>query len=702
MRKRTILGFIALTGLVLLYSNCHAQESMKEDHVRRLIKQLKSDKEDLARDAGISLSKMGSDPINALVNASRDKNWGKRHRAIYVLGHCGKAAIPHLYKILENSQGLLQSQAISGLRRIGHYDHNTLHRLSPHLKSANPVVRECAEQILLDQKSSLSLLHLLRANPKRRADVKTAFIELGQKSHPTLLELLSSKDEREQELATGVLARNGQTAISELKDLLHKGNRTAAFHALRLLLSFGRESKLSWADLQPSLESTSLRDQALALSALTILENPRDEILATVESKLSSISLELRCIAALTHIQKTKTVTERSESILHSGLSNGDLRTKTLVLTGLPTLPKLSVRFLPSLLMHTKVPQEDLRWHALKCLRAFRPVLQGYRDILVQSLHEEPSPKIRALYLDRLSELDLTGVKDTGKWLEYLKDNDPGIQQKTLYCLSKMGAMNVQAQKAVAHCLSSQSPLVKQNAIVLLTHWKTNDPEILRQISACLGDANPELRNQAGRALLTRSSASLVVMRKALTTTSTREKSNLISLLGRLKDTESKGAIESCLFAKEPTLRLSALMASAELKNPSPKAARQILKLADKDPVASVRQIATQVKQRLGLKKAKGDDPKALIAQFQSKDTVVRYRVLSELIKLSKKAVPALVTGLTDSNVDIRYHCAGALELLAEHSESAVPALSKALKDPEKKVREAARKALAKILKISK
>lgn len=687
--------------ILLLPSSGSAQDaapSASQD-IPRLIKELKGDNEDRSSRAGQRLASLRDLAIPALVQASKDKAWGKRDRAVYVLGYCGPKAAPQLFKILEASTGRMQSQALSGIRRVAFYERGSIPRLRPFLNSKNPVLRQLTEQIFLEMNSGEALLGLYRIRPQLRGHIVEAAVKLDVKGRAPFLKLLEAEEEQDRLFATEIFARSGPTHTEGLRQILRGSDRRAAHLALQLLLSYGPKVVIPWEELQRSLDSSGLEEKVLAFTALERITEPKEALSAFLRSSLSDSSVDVRSIAALVSLRKSSLVLDRHLSILKVGLRQGQAKTKLFILRRLPPFIRNDSDFAPLLVALAKDPQPELRGAALRCIGVVPSLFQSHSSTLFDQMLSESVPALKRSYLDLLSEFRLQDALGGKKeWLSLLETLDLGLQRGALVCLSKIKTLGSKAELKLSKLLSSSDSMVKQNALVVLTRWETKDPVVLGRFCDCLGDKDRGFRNQAGQALLKLSKAALPAMREALKTATGREKSNLVSLLGQLKDKSSQGAIERCLQSKDPRLRINAVIALSQLGTPSDEAASNLLVMAENDSVKAIRQIAGRVRDQLKLKHTLQSKMIAWVGQFESRDALRRYEALTALVKQGKLAVPVLVKGLEHDSVERRYHCAGALGAIGEKASDAIPALSKRLKDPEKKVRDAAKKALSSIL----
>lgn len=697
---KSLYKYILIIMLFLpLHSSAQDRVPSASQDIPRLIKELKGDDEDRSSRAGQRLATLRDLAIPALVQASKDKNWGKRDRAVYVLGHCGPKAAPQLYKILEASTGRMQSQALSGIRRVAVYRKESIPRLLPFLKSKNPVLKGLSEQIFIEMKSGDALRLLYQIRPQLRGRIVEAAVKLDVEGRAPFLKLLASDKEQDRQFATEIFARSGPAHTAGLRQILKGSDRRAAHLALQLLLSYGPKVVIPWEELQRSLHSSSLEEKVLAYTALERITEPKEALSAFLTSSLSDASVDLRSVAALVALRKSSLVHDRHLSILKVGLKQGRAKTKLFILRRLPPFIRNDSDFAPLLVALAKDTQPELRSAALRCMGVVPSLFQSHALTLFHQLLSESDPRLKRSYLDLLSELrlqDAVGAKK--EWLSLLETIDFGVQRGVLVCLSKIKTLGEKAELKISKLLSSPDAVVKQNALVVLTRWETRDPVVLGRFCDCLGDKDRGFRSQAGQALLKRSKAALPVMREALKTATGREKCNLLSLLGQLRDKSSRATIERCLRAKDPRLRVNAVLALSQLGAPSDEAGCEILVMAENDPVKAIRQIASRVRDQLKLKHTLQSKMIAWVGQFESGDALRRYEALTALVKQGKLAVPVLVKGLEHDSVERRYHCAGALGAMGEKASEAIPALSKRLKDPEKKVRDAAKKALSSIL----
>jgi HEAT repeat protein len=343
-------------------------------------------------------------------------------------------------------------------------------------------------------------------------------------------------------------------------------------------------------------------------------------------------------------------------------------------------------------------------------------------------LHDS-SPAVRQNALAALDQIGCELEPVTPQIVECLEDVEPTIRDRARLILAKIGRAS---EPAVVAALSRSNPEARRLGLLLLPHVGLS-PEAVPIVRDCLKDADPRSRQAALAALVSVHEESSAEVVEALHDENLQVTAQAVEALARhLEDGESAIPRLAELLSRQPSLRLSALRALGAF---GPRAAAALPQVEERldDPESVVRIEAIQAWIRLRPERETAVSKLAKIAA-SDEDGVVRIaaagaqfdlgaqpaEVLPPLIQLlhsptlteaeaaantlgeisceaAQSQVPALLIRLEAENLDSRRSAAAALAGLGSEARQAIPALCRALTDPDEIVIDHASRALGRL-----
>jgi HEAT repeat protein len=615
---------------------------------------------DVRRKAAWALAQLNAKPeqsVPCLTAALDDKDIDVREQAADSLAVFGKAAVPPLLDKLKASDKEPRRLAIRAVRQIG-----------PTATDAIPLLRAQ----LLDPESGL------------QDEAAAALAHIGKPAIPVLVEALKGDD--------GPMLRQVMTGFGSFWAMAAIWHDPAVQRrqAINALGSIGTETldvlldalQDRHSDVREQaagvLGSLGYRDRRIVLPLAERLRDPSDSVRAQAAWALRGLSPDVRLL--LPELQQA--VADPNAAVrLHAVTFLGSL--------GAPALPLLLQAFKDkdlavqrqalAMLQETNVDSETL-------ISAVAPLLLGdnadLRRDAVAVLHRCGSPALPYL-------------------IQALRDPSAEVREQVVLALQDVGADDKELHQALLQASKDKDAFVRAGALAALLRF---GPQSLPQIEAGMKDQSPLVRKAAAGALGRLSNLKTVPL--------------LIAALGDEDDKVWDEARKSLTDMRADNRKLLPLLKPA-LKSPERSVRKgtafimrrfgadavPLLLEALKDPDPGVNYAAAYALDDIG-GPARPAIPALVDAATTHADKKVRDMARKALMKMHgqgefwenpKDGVPGLVDLLEATDASTRYGAAVTLGVIGPPAQTAIPALSKALKDPSPSVAQAAQYALERI-----
>jgi HEAT repeat protein len=313
---------------------------------------------------------------------------------------------------------------------------------------------------------------------------------------------------------------------------------------------------------------------------------------------------------------------------------------------------------------------------------------------------KDKSPKVREKAAEALGNFRKYSDKITPALLETLRDDSDKVRQTTLIALGLLGNRSDLVVEAIAPFLKDDNETTRVNAAVALANLKKADWEAVPTLMEAMSNPREDVRKAVVRAMVKIARENPEKVLPVLTKSLTSKKANVAKeslIILRRMGKKAEPAIPELVAAYDDILDLNKWRALAAIvaMDSQGDAALELLKkgLKDKDPEARREALFGLLRLR-----SKLDDPVTpFVEALDDDDEGNLLTAISMLRSLGPKlseAEPKLVALASHPDKRVRQGALRTLGSIRSPSGDTLNALSKALKDPEERVRMAAISAL--------
>lgn len=283
-----------------------------------------------------------------------------------------------------------------------------------------------------------------------------------------------------------------------------------------------------------------------------------------------------------------------------------------------------------------------------------------------------------------------------------LKDNNESVRQQVVLALQSVGADEKLLRPALLEALKDGDPFVRAGTLGALTRF---GPSAIPQLSEALKDRSPLVRKVAATALGRFDLKVAPLLIAALQDDDDQvwdaARKSLIGLAAENK--KLLPLIVQALKSDNKNVRIGAAYVMERFGSD---AVPYLVETMKDDPQPSVQWAAVDTIDTIGLPARKALLPLAEVAANPNSTVKMRDGAIAAMLKMHGldlyrtepvKAVPELLELLAERNATVRWSAALTLGAIGPPAKDAIPALTKALKDPSTSVSQTAQYALRRI-----
>ena len=292
--------------------------------------------------------------------------------------------------------------------------------------------------------------------------------------------------------------------MKQMRTLLNSDNHVIQFKAVRFLIAYSDKIHDRYREILFTVLRHDEPESIKIEASNQLIELGKSNDFNLFKKLDSYLGDNILCYDVLKIISEIGFFPERYVQTIINLLHSDDIYLKKLSIYAIHKLDSGEMRYNEHIKPFLFETENEIKKYAIMYFRKYKNISCSYieNNLIPTILNTNILPDERNNALDLLGEFGCEYGKLYSKvFVKLIKSENPGIKVKTIEVSRRLCILSDSILELIANELSSDSALVRKEALISMGLFKESSKKYISQISKLLVDNNPYVRNEASRSI---------------------------------------------------------------------------------------------------------------------------------------------------------------------------------------------------------